>query len=169
MALRNFEQLHQSRLALAGAWKLAPGRAMTLQPRESGRLTVAQGSVWATSDGPHAGPLNDQGDLFIGAGARIELTAGERLVIEALDATQPAYVSWDALSQAKRSTIRLVELAQPARDLRLAAVLGFGAAGRLLTALAAIGWRLVPRVPTALAARALSAHSNARCAHGTMS
>ena len=169
MALRNFEQLHQSRFALAGAWKLAPGRAMTLQPRLRGRLTIAQGSVWATSDGPHAGPLNDQGDRVIGAGGRIELIAGERLVIEALGARQPAYFSWDPLPQATPSAIRLVELAQPTRDLRLAVVLGLGAAGRLVAALAAIGWRLVPRVRPSLTARALNAHSSARCAHGAMS
>lgn len=169
MALQNFDQLHQSRFALGGAWKLSPGRAMTLQPRQRGRLTVAQGSVWATSDGPHAGPLNDRGDRFIGAGGRIELTGGERLVIQALDARQPAYFSWDPLPHATRSTIRLVELAQPARDLRLAVVLGLGAAGRLFAALAAIGWRLVARVRPSLAARALNAHSSARCAHGAMS
>ncbi|MDB5947310.1 MAG: hypothetical protein JWQ33_2336 [Ramlibacter sp.] len=167
MASRTFEQAHQSRTSLSGTWKLAAGRAITLQPRERGLLRIAHGSVWITADGPHPGPANDQGDRFMGAGERLPLLRGQRLVIEALDATQPAYFSWDPSAQP--GAVRLVELVQPARDLRLAVVLGLGAAGRLLVALAAVGWRLVLRDRPCLAERALSAHSSASCAHGAMS
>ena len=59
MASQTVTQSHQSAYALAGAWKLANGRAMTLQPREAGVLRVARGGLWATGDGPHGGPLND--------------------------------------------------------------------------------------------------------------
>src|SRR5262245_50390417 len=48
--------------ALPGTWKLAAGRAITLQPLENGVLRVAHGVMWATADGPHDGPPNDQGD-----------------------------------------------------------------------------------------------------------
>ncbi len=167
MASRTFEPSHQSRAALAGTWKLAAGRAITLQPRQPGLLRIAQGRVWVTGDGPHPGPLNQQGDRFLCAGERLALARGERLVIEALDPGQRAHFSWDPLPQPAPGN-GLVELAQPVRDLRLAVVLGLGAAGRLVVALAAIGWRLLLRGRPSLAERALNAHSSASCAHGAM-
>ena len=36
------------RRAAAGCWRLAPGRALSLKPRESGVLRMAQGRVWLT-------------------------------------------------------------------------------------------------------------------------
>lgn len=170
MATRTFEQSHQSRAALAGTWKLPAGRAVTLQPRQPGLLRVAHGNVWMTGDGPHPGPLNDQGDRFLGAGGQLPVARGERLVLEPLEPGQHAYFSWDPLPEPQVAPASgLVELAQPVRDLRLAAVLGLGAAARLVLALGAIGWRLLLRDRSSLARRALNAHSSASCAHGAMS
>lgn len=40
------------RRAAAGCWRLAPGRALSLKPRESGVLRIAQGRVWLTGAAP---------------------------------------------------------------------------------------------------------------------
>ncbi len=63
--------------------QLEGGRAWTLQPRHPAELQVSQGRIWATLDGPHAGPANDWGDLVLQAGDRLQVRAGQRVVIEA--------------------------------------------------------------------------------------
>lgn len=169
MATQTHTQSHQSAAPLAGTWKLQGGRAMTLQPRESGMLRVARGSLWVTGDGPHAGPLNDQGDRFLQAGEQVRLSRGQRLVIEAWDKQGPSHFSWDPLPQAAARSVRTAELVQPVEDLRLALGLGASAAGRLLAALAALGWASLGRERPSLAECAFSAHSSACRAHGAMS
>lgn len=166
MVALTLQESHQSRTALAGTWKLAAGRAMTLEPREAGVLRIAHGSVWVTGDGPHAGPPGDCGDRFLGAGEQLAIARGERLVIEPIAPGQSAYFSWEPVAQPQPQLLRpgLAELAQPARDLRLALDLGLGAAGRLLVALAGVPSRSVARARPAFAARAAGAHSNASCA-----
>ncbi len=168
MASQTVTQSHQSTAALAGAWKLAGGRAMTLQPREAGVLRVARGGLWATGDGPHRGALNDQGDRFLQAGEQLRLRRGQRLVIEAWSRLGPAYFSWDPLPQPVAVPRRAADLVQPLDDLRLAVVLGGRAAGRLLAALAGLGWSRLGRRPS-LEACAFKAHSSACRAHGAMS
>ena len=80
-----------------GAWLLAAGTALTLQPTRAGVLQVWDGGLWATSDGPHAGPHNDRGDRLLGPGDSLRLQAGERLVVERLQASVPARFTWDPL------------------------------------------------------------------------
>lgn len=145
MAAQTLTQSHQSTVALTGTWKLAAGRAITLQPREPGQLRIAHGSVWATCDGPHAGALNDQGDRFLGAGERMRVRRGERVVLEGWNRNLPAYFSWDPLPQTAIQRRRAADLAQPADDLRRAAALGASAAGRLAGALLALAWAWVGR------------------------
>jgi hypothetical protein len=140
MASQTLTQSHQSSPALPGTWKLAAGRAVTLQPREPGLLRIAHGSVWATFDGPHAGPLNDLGDRFLHPGEQLTLGRGQRLVIEAGDSRGPAFFSWDPLPQVQRQRVSVAELVQPLSDLRHAIVLGAGAAGRLVMALGRLAW-----------------------------
>ena len=72
MASQMLSQTQQSTAAsaLPGTWKLAAGRAITLEPREAGVVKVAHGQVWATYDGPHSGPSNDLGDHLVGVGSR---------------------------------------------------------------------------------------------------
>jgi hypothetical protein len=83
MTAQTLAQMHQSprAAALPGTWKLAPGRAITLQPASSGVLRVAHGSLWVTFDGPHRGPLNDLGDHVVEVGESVRLqgrrTAGD--------------------------------------------------------------------------------------------
>jgi hypothetical protein len=161
MASQTLTHSHQSTAALAGTWKLAGGRAMTLQPRESGVLLVARGGLWATGDGPHRGPLNDQGDRFLQAGEQLQLRRGQRVVIEAWNRLGPAYFTWDPLPQPAASRLRAADLAQPVADLRLAVVLGARAAGRLVAALAGLGWAWLGRGRPSLADCAFKAHSSA--------
>ena len=170
MASQAHTQQHQSAASVAGAWKLAGGRAITLRPRCTGLLRIARGSVWATSDGPHAGPLNDQGDRFLHAGEQLQVRRGERLVLEAWSRHGCAYFRWDPLPQPVERRVRVADLAQPVEDLRRAVVLGARATGRLVAALAglasALAW--LGRDRPALADCAFNAHSSACRAHGAM-
>jgi hypothetical protein len=170
MASQTLTQMQQSSSpALPGTWKLAVGRAITLEPREAGTLKVAHGQVWATYDGPHRGALNDLGDHIVGVGEQLRLRPGQRLVVEAANGGQPAYFSWDPLPQPVAAP-RLARLVQPLADLRLALALGAGAAGRLVAGLAGLAWDLVAgRGRETLADCALNAQSRACRAHGAMS
>ena len=162
MDAQTLNQSHQSAAAPAGAWKLAKGKAMTLQPREPGLLRVARGGLWATADGPHAGPLNDQGDRFLQAGEQLRLRRGQRVVIEAWDRLGPAYFTWDPLPQTVARKVRAADLAQPVEDLRLAVTLGARAAGRLAAALVDLAWSRPGRDDRpSLADCAFKAHSRA--------
>ncbi len=84
-------------IGLAGSWSLPSSRAVTLGAVSGGYLRVAHGTVWATLDGPHHGPANDWGDLVLGCGTRIHLTAGQQVVLESYQnaANEPARFSWE--------------------------------------------------------------------------
>jgi hypothetical protein len=97
VALLTRLKLHGSQAAPPGRWKLAAGRAMTLQPPDAGLLRVAHGRLWATCDGPHEGALNDSGDHVLDAGGELRLDAGQRWVIEAWHGDSPACFSWEPL------------------------------------------------------------------------
>ena len=168
MASQTLSQTQQSTAAsvLPGTWKLAAGRAITLEPREAGVVKVAYGQIWATYDGPHSGPRNDLGDHVVGVGEQLRLRPGQRMVIEAWNGQSPAYFSWDPLPVAVPAP-RLGRLVQPLADLRLALVFGAGAAGRLVAGLAGLAWDLVAgRGRETLADCARNAQARACHAHG---
>jgi hypothetical protein len=144
MRSQTLTQTQQSPVVLPGTWKLAAGRAITLQPREAGMLRVAHGQLWATFDGPHQGALNDSGDHILSVGAQVRVKAGQRLVVEAWNAQAPAYFSWDPIVEvAPVARPRIEQVVQPLSDLRLALVFGGRAAGRLVAGLAGLAWGLV--------------------------
>ena len=149
-------QSQQSAATLPGTWKVESGRAVTLRPREDGLLRIAHGCAWITFDGPHAGPANDLGDRVVGAGERLRVHAGRRVVLESSDAGQPVYFSWDfAVAPAPAAAARAELVLQPLPDLRLALVLGGGAALRLVAGLARLAaGRLAPRTASARSAAA---------------
>jgi hypothetical protein len=160
--------------SLPGCWKLGVGRAVTLKPREDGVLRIAHGSVWVTLEGPHAGPANDLGDHVLGAGDQLTLQAGQHVVMEpwgnGIEA--PAYFEWDPMPAVVRTPIRVASqwrmaVVQPLADLRLAAVLGLGAAGRLALGVAGFAVDLVAGRPSRglRPAAAFNAQSNACRAH----
>jgi hypothetical protein len=126
--------------ALPGTWKLATGRAITLEPREAGVFKVAHGQLWATFDGPHAGRLDQSGDFFLGAGETMRLQPGQRLVIESLDGECPAYFSWDPVVVPVRRA-HWADVLQPVQDLRLALVFGGHAVARLVTGVGQVLWQ----------------------------
>lgn len=171
MTATTLAQMHQSpaAAALPGTWKLATGRAISLQPATSGVLRVAHGSLWVTFDGPQQGPMNDFGDFIVEVGQSIRVQSGERLVIEAWGRGAPAYFSWDPVTVAVPSRrVNLGAVVQPLADLRLALGLGAAAVARLAGAVGRLAWdAVVPR--GRLAASAFNAQSRACRAHGAMS
>lgn len=78
----------------AGPWRLSPGHALTVRSARAGLVRVVRGGVWATFDGPHAGPGNDRGDYVLEAGEMIMLRPGERLVLEPAGTAQEAQLEW---------------------------------------------------------------------------
>ena len=95
---------HQSSQPRADCgWTLPPMGARTLSAPTGGVLHVRSGRVWATLDGPHAGPANDWGDRVLHAGQRLSLHAGERVVLEGYgDAdARPAELCWEPGSGAR--------------------------------------------------------------------
>ncbi len=146
MAPQTLPQTQQSLSApaLPGTWRLAAGRALTLQPREPGLLRVAHGQMWVTYDGPHGGPANDLGDHVIGAGGHLRLRAGERVVVEPWDGQSPAYFSWDPLPvRTGLDALKTARVLLPLSDLRLALGLAAAAAAQLASGLAGLAGDLI--------------------------
>jgi hypothetical protein len=157
------QNLHQSAApALPGTWKLAAGRAITLQPTQHGVLRVAHGCLWATFDGPHEGPVNELGDHFVEVGDTVRIAAGERVVIESWGRRNSAYFTWDPVSATVPVPgFSFADVLQPLADLRAAAGLGALAAARVVTILLrALGDALIPQRHVA-ARRAFNAHCKA--------
>jgi len=135
-------QASASAAALGCCWKLASGHAMTLQPRQGGVLRINAGHVWATLDGPHSGPANDWGDLFLTEGQRLSLLPGQRVVVEPRGdaANRPAYFEWEPTSNVQNpSSVNAsrwqATVVQPARDLVASLVLAVQATSRLAAGL----------------------------------
>lgn len=114
MSARNVLESQQSALApvagrtAAGCWKLAPGRALSLHPRETSVLEIAQGRVWLTLRGVSSAgvPASLPADVVRGvadhvlqAGDCITIAAGQHAVLEVWSpagALQPeAAFRWD--------------------------------------------------------------------------
>ena len=160
--------------ALTGCFKLAAGRAVTLAPREAGVLRIVHGRVWLTVDGRG----QPRSDVFLSAGEQLTLRRGERLVMESFEPrahTASAWFHWDPVAETMAVPSRRQAVTQPLADLRLALLLGAGAAGRLVLGVAGlVGWTLggrgAPRdLPAPTAARALSALATARRTQGAIS
>lgn len=122
--------------ALPGTWKLARGRAITLRPATNGVLRVGHGRVWATVDGPHGVGPQDSGDHILEVGRSMWVRAGQRVVIESWNKAGAAYFSWDPVLApvtvgVPRQRVTFAVVVQPLADLRMAAVLGLRALGRL--------------------------------------
>lgn len=145
MNARAITQLLQSApaTALPGTWKLARGRAITLQPTHDGILRVAHGRVWATVEGPHGGTPRDSGDHILGVGRSMYLRAGQSVVIEAWNPGGASYFAWDpvfATAAAMRPRVSMAAVMQPLADLRLALGLALRAVGQLASGAARLAW-----------------------------
>ena len=143
LALRESQQSAARR---AGAWKLLPRRSLTLRPREHGVLRVAEGQLWATLDGPHAGSGRGLGDLVIDAGGSLRLRPGQRVVIESTRSDTAAWFAWDLAPEPRIVPLPCWQpVLQSWRDLRGAMALSGRAAGRLVAALVVIALASLPR------------------------
>ena len=132
--------------ALPGTWKLVRGRAVTLRPTNDGILRVAHGRVWATLDGPHGGTPDDAGDHILQVGRSMVVRAGQRVVLEAWNASGASYFAWDPIevpAPALRPRLNLTGVLQPLADLRVAGVLALRALGQLAAGLVQLGWALL--------------------------
>ena len=177
---------------LAGCWKLAQGRALTLRAKSGGVLQIAQGAVWITFDNAQRDYGVRGGDHFLEAGDVLQLLPGQAVVMESwkANAHPAALFSWDHLPATagvviasrrapvfSRSPAWRTGVLQPLSDLRAAFVLAGAASVRLLTGLAgALGAALLAMLPrfamdaadrvrSALAERAFNAQSRASRAH----
>lgn len=130
-------------VSLPGCWKLAPGRAISLQPRETGVLRIAQGQVWATLAGPHQGHGNESGDHFLQHGQQLGVRAGQHLVFEPWGegCGAPVYFEWTPVSSAasEHASRWHQAVVQPLHDLGLALLMAGRALGRLVMGLAGYG------------------------------
>jgi hypothetical protein len=144
MTVLALRESQESKSRPVGTWKLEAGRALTLHPSEAGELRVAQGRLWATLDGPHAGSMRGLGDLIVEPGTPLRLRAGQRVVLEPADHQQPAYFAWELLPQPG-----VVPCWEPVleswRELRSALALGGHAAAGLASGLVAVGLASLPR------------------------
>ncbi|MGE4243817.1 DUF2917 domain-containing protein [Ramlibacter sp.] len=142
--------LHDAAAApLPGTWKLAAGRAITLQPLQRGTLKVAHGRLWATFDGPHGIHPDDAGDLVVEVGEAVTIAPGQRVVIESWGRGRTAYFSWDPVAEvAVARGLAWGEMVQPLADLRRATGLVVQAAARVVTVLVRVAADAVlPRKP----------------------
>jgi hypothetical protein len=77
-----------------GAWPLEPGRVVRLRPREDTVLRAGHGQLWITFDRAPEGALNESGDLILAPGQRLNVAAGEMVVISAFG-KKGAHASFD--------------------------------------------------------------------------
>ena len=130
-------QTTQSQDTVPGFWKLAPGRALSLQPRNAGLLRVAQGQVWVTLDAEQHGAGNELGDYFLHTGEQLAVNPGQHLVLEPFGRAdqQAVFFEWTpSLETAGALAVQNASpVTQPLRDLGLA----LGLVGKALTHLCA--------------------------------
>ena len=142
--------------AAAGCWRLPPGQALSLKPRESGVLRIAQGRVWLTG-GPSAQ------DLVLQAGDALAVDVGQHVVLEPWglpgERDAPVLFRWDHVApqphrhQARTRAARDWELGvvQPLQEL----VRALAGAGRAVGAAAAQVTAAAGRLGAGLAGFAL--------------
>ncbi len=134
-----------------GFWKLAPGRALSLQPRQSGWLRVAQGQVWVTLDARHRGAGNELGDYFLHAGEQLAVRPGQHLVLEPFTRgqQQAVFFEWTPGAEAVQAPVaqNVGAVTLPLRELGLALGMVGSALGHLGVGLLAYGRHLVSGRP----------------------
>lgn len=117
-------QASQSQGTVPGFWKLAPGRALSLQPRQSGLLRVAQGQVWVTLDAEQEGAGNELGDYFLQPGEQLAVRPGQHVVLESVERAEhaPVYFEWEPISAVASAPVaqNATVVTQPLRDLGVA-------------------------------------------------
>ena len=149
-------QTAQSRDTVSGFWKLAPGRALSLQPRNAGLLRVAQGQLWVTLDVQQQGAGNELGDYFLHAGDQLVVNPGQHLVLEPFENAdqQAVFFEWapSAETAGNLAAQDASAVTLPLRDLGLALGLVGKALAHLCAGLVVYGRQLVSGRPAVVQA-----------------
>ena len=136
----------------AGAWCLAQGHAMGLNPAQPAELRILRGRVWVTLGDavPPSGPAASQvaGDLFLNAGDVLRVPRGARLVMESLDAPSEPATLFDWVEGREQALLARPdrfrrEVLVPGHDLALALRQAAVALARLVRGLLGYGEFLV--------------------------
>lgn len=121
----------------AGSWRLDPGQALSLYPRNDGLLRITRGRAWVTLDLAPSGHGEDAGDHCLRSGEQLAVQAGRHLVFESLD---PAPVCFEWVPVPTLVPLKATRwegaVVLPLADLWQATRLAVGALGRLLWGLA---------------------------------
>ena len=126
--------------AAIGMWAMEPLEVLTLSPRSAAVFRVTHGRIWATLSGPHSGPANAWGDVFLVPGQALHVPAGQRLVLESLTGRGEAAACFDWLPASTLSPWQQA-VGQPLADLRQSLGGATRAAGRLVQGLGRLAWR----------------------------
>lgn len=117
-----------------GAWRLHPGHAMSLYPKETSVLRIHRGPVWVTLGEPGALSPQASGDRFLMDGESMVVPAGARLVMEPLSQREsdgPVCFDWTGATRSQDSRFGR-EVRAPLHE----AVAAFGQAGWALVRVA---------------------------------
>lgn len=143
--------VHPAACVVAGAWKLLPGHAISLRPRQRSVLEIAAGRVWLTAHGRSGSATVDQ---VLCAGEQITVERGQHVVMEpwhlprAEDDRTPVAFRWDvAVAVQAAAPVRGADweacVALPLRDLGGALHTGGRALGTAMSGAASAGGRLI--------------------------
>lgn len=125
------------RWSRAGAWRLHPGCAMSLRPRDAAVLRIRRGRVWVTLGVPGVASPEGSGDRFLQPGDALLVPSGARLVMESLDLSAdapPVCFDWSDASPAGAGRFGREVLA-PARESAAALVQAGFALARVMRGL----------------------------------
>lgn len=125
--------------AVIGMWAMEPLEVLTLSPRSAAVFRVTHGRIWATLSGPHSGPANAWGDVFLEPGQALRVPVGQRLVLESLAGRGEAAACFDWEASSTLSPWQQL-VGEPLAELRQS-LAGVGrAAGHLVQGLGRLAW-----------------------------
>ena len=125
--------------AKTGMWAMEPCEVLSLFPRAPALVRVTHGRIWATLSGPHSGPANAWGDVFLEPGQVLQVPAGQRLVLESLAGRGEAAACFDWLLASTLSPWQQA-VGQPLAELRQSLGGATRATGRLVLGLGRLAW-----------------------------
>ena len=124
---------------VTGLWAMEPQEVLSLFPRAPALVRVTQGRIWATLNGPHSGPANAWGDVFLVPGQALHVPAGQRLVLESLAGRGEAAACFDWVPASTMSPWQQ-SVGEPLADLRQSLGGATRAAGHLVQGLGRLAW-----------------------------
>ena len=126
-------------VAAIGMWAMEPQEVLSLSPRTASVFRVTRGRIWATLSGPHSGPANAWGDVFLVPGQALHVPAGQRLVLESLAGRGEAAACFDWVPASTMSPWQQ-SVGEPLADLRQSLGGATRAAAHLVQGLGRLAW-----------------------------